>query len=281
VGWIRRIQGIGYGVLEFLEVGTTFDIFQNIIFIPYFQYGVLVFWIRHIGLLSFVVFVKDDEEEEEDDEEGDDEEEDEEMEESSDSDSMSKDAEDEGPTTKDEDPAAGDEGPTTEDEDLAIGDEGLAAGDEGPGMGVKSLSLGGDESVPKGQSRVELVVETAMGEPLGLGYAALRRREIALGEGRMPSVFEVALLAMDETEGFLTELGARVEMQEGLICVHTVQLEELSPALFERSLEHEQERVAVTFGAIWRPLTEERRAQLDLAEIIDSMRIGQEPRGDV
>ncbi|GKA07742.1 putative reverse transcriptase domain-containing protein [Tanacetum coccineum] len=43
VGSIRRIQGIGYGVLEFLRVETTFDIFQNIIFISYFQYGVLVF----------------------------------------------------------------------------------------------------------------------------------------------------------------------------------------------------------------------------------------------
>ncbi|GJX09628.1 hypothetical protein Tco_0199487 [Tanacetum coccineum] len=39
VGLIRRIQGIGYGVLEFLGVGTTFDIFQNI-HILYLQYGV-------------------------------------------------------------------------------------------------------------------------------------------------------------------------------------------------------------------------------------------------
>ncbi|GJU35259.1 hypothetical protein Tco_1183613 [Tanacetum coccineum] len=30
VGSIRRIQGVGYDVLEFLGVGTTFDIFQNI-----------------------------------------------------------------------------------------------------------------------------------------------------------------------------------------------------------------------------------------------------------
>ncbi|GJS75748.1 hypothetical protein Tco_0725629 [Tanacetum coccineum] len=37
-----------------------------------------------------------------------------------------------------------------------------------------------------------------------------------------------------ETEGFLTELGAQVEMQGGLIRDHAVQLEELSPALFER-----------------------------------------------
>ncbi|GKD33337.1 hypothetical protein Tco_1248846, partial [Tanacetum coccineum] len=92
--------------------------------------------------------------------------------------------------------------------------------------------------------------------------------------------------------------------------------EELSPSLFERSLEHKQERVAVTFRAIWRPvlalkswvgqtdaqraalwyaisdtqggnrelrlqLAEERRARLELAKIIDSMRRGKEPRGDV
>ncbi|GKA27059.1 hypothetical protein Tco_0713227 [Tanacetum coccineum] len=117
-----------------------------------------------------------------------------------------------------------------------------------------------------------------------------------------------------ETEGFLTELGAQVEMQGGLIRDHVVRLEELSPALFERSLEYEQERVAVTFGAIWRPvlaleawagqtdaqraalwhaisdvqgenqdlrlqLAEERRARLELAEVVDGMRRGQEPRG--
>ncbi|GJS95634.1 hypothetical protein Tco_0802602 [Tanacetum coccineum] len=261
------------------------------------------------------------------------------------------------------------------DSDSVTGDEDPATGDEGPDMGVESRGLD-DEShgldneshgfIYEGHSGrddgLELVVETAMGEPLGLGYGALRRWEIALGEGRMHSVFEVgqsskfvpeskrpervsalrqptlttwidqedahsivpspilspmvpltiplpvASPATDKTEGFLTELGARVKMQEGLICDHTVRLEELSPALFKRydrdigelftrsgavrdeifsqryrfrSLEHEQERVAATFGAIWRRLAEERRAQLDLAEIIDSMRRGQEPRGDV
>ncbi|GKB42913.1 hypothetical protein Tco_0887855, partial [Tanacetum coccineum] len=42
VGSIRRIQGIGYGVLEFLGVGTTFDIFQNL-HILYLEYVVLSF----------------------------------------------------------------------------------------------------------------------------------------------------------------------------------------------------------------------------------------------
>ncbi|GJR79742.1 hypothetical protein Tco_0150527 [Tanacetum coccineum] len=64
----------------------------------------------------------------------------------------------------------------------------------------------------------------------------------------------VATLVMAETEGFLTELGAHVEMQGGLIRDHAVRLEELLPDLFERSLKYKQERVAVTFGAIWRPV---------------------------
>ncbi|GJW67039.1 hypothetical protein Tco_0121463 [Tanacetum coccineum] len=126
----------------------------------------------------------EDDDEEDDNEEGDDEEEDEGIEESLDFDSVSEGVEDEGPTAEDEDPAAGDEGP-------AAGDEGLAAGDEGPGMGVESLSLGGDEDVPRGQQRAAPVAETAVGEPLGLGYGVLRYWDIASGEGRMPSVFEV------------------------------------------------------------------------------------------
>ncbi|GKC51731.1 hypothetical protein Tco_0082139, partial [Tanacetum coccineum] len=46
---IRCIQGIGYGVSEFLGVGTTFDIFYNL-HILYLQYGVLIF--SGYGVLS-------------------------------------------------------------------------------------------------------------------------------------------------------------------------------------------------------------------------------------
>ncbi|GKB41238.1 hypothetical protein Tco_0886180, partial [Tanacetum coccineum] len=53
---IRRIQGIGYGVLEFLGVGTTFDIFQNILFPYSLNTAYCLSWIRRIGLVSFVVF---------------------------------------------------------------------------------------------------------------------------------------------------------------------------------------------------------------------------------
>ncbi|GKG30151.1 hypothetical protein Tco_0420049, partial [Tanacetum coccineum] len=97
--------------------------------------------------------------------------------ESSDSNSESEGAEDECPIAEDEGPAAG--------------DEGLAAEDEGLGMRVKSLGLGEDEAVHEGQQWATPIIETSIGEPLGLGYEALRRREIASREGQMPSVYEV------------------------------------------------------------------------------------------
>ncbi|GKF02278.1 hypothetical protein Tco_0029201 [Tanacetum coccineum] len=133
---------------------------------------------------------EDDEDEEDDDEE------DEEIEESLDSDSVS-----------------GNEGPTAKDEDPAAGDEGLAARDEGPGMGVEicssedeshglddegnsvesdGLGLGEEEeAVPEGQQRAVPVVGTAVSTPLGLGYGAFRRRELALEEDHVFSTFEV------------------------------------------------------------------------------------------
>ncbi|GKD55615.1 hypothetical protein Tco_1289002 [Tanacetum coccineum] len=67
----------------------------------------------------------------------------------------------------------------------------------------------------------------------------------------------VATPATAETERFLTELGAQVEMQEGLIGDHTVGAikEDIFSQRYRfRSLEYEQERVALTFGAIWRPV---------------------------
>nr|GEV91709.1 hypothetical protein [Tanacetum cinerariifolium] len=111
---------------------------------------------------------------------------DKEVEESSDSDTESEDAEDEGPTTDDEDPA--------------IGDEGLTAGDEGLSMGGESLGLGGDEAVLEGQQRAVSIMEPTVSKPLGLGYEALRRREIALGQGRTANVFKVG-----QSSGFVPE----------------------------------------------------------------------------
>ncbi|GKB85551.1 hypothetical protein Tco_0957823, partial [Tanacetum coccineum] len=146
-----------------------------------------------VEAMSKSAFLEDDNEEKYDDEE------DEEIEESLDFDSVSKDAEDEGPTIEDEDPI--------------VGDKGLVAGDEGPGMGVKSrdlddeshglddeghsvesdrLGLGEEEeAIPESQQQAVPVVEAAVSTPLGLGYGALRRRELAIEEDYVYSTFEV------------------------------------------------------------------------------------------
>ncbi|GJT69232.1 hypothetical protein Tco_1028518 [Tanacetum coccineum] len=121
----------------------------------------------------------------------------------------------------------------------------------------------------------------------------------------------VATPATVETEGFLTEMGAQVEMQGGLIHDHAVRLEELSPALFERydrdigelftrsgvrpvlALEAWAGQTDAQRAALWYAisdvqgenrdlqlqLAEERRARLELAEVVDGMRRGQEPIG--
>ncbi|GKE17258.1 hypothetical protein Tco_1424835 [Tanacetum coccineum] len=114
----------------------------------------------------------------------------------------------------------------------------------------------------------------------------------------------VATPAAVETRVFLTELGAQVEMQRGLIRDYTVRLEELSPALFER-YDRDIGELFTRSGAAWAgqtdaqraalwhaisvvqgenrdlrlQLAEERRVRLELAEVVDDMRRGQEPRG--
>nr|GEZ51477.1 hypothetical protein [Tanacetum cinerariifolium] len=263
--------------------------------------------------------------EEEDDEEDD------EIEESSDSNSKSEGTKDEGPTAEDEDPAA-------EDKDPSAGYEGLAAGDEGLGMRVQSLGLGGDEAVPEGQQQPTLTTWIDLEDgrtyidvpaypspvlpvqtPPSLEWSsgllpispASSINPLPISSPMIPLTVPspAASPSMAETKGFLTKLGAEAEIQGGLIHDHNVQLRELSFALCERSLKHEQERVALTFGEIWRPvlalkswagqtdahstalwhtisdmqienrelrlrITEERRARLDLAEIVDSVRRG-------
>ncbi|GKE84514.1 hypothetical protein Tco_1558256, partial [Tanacetum coccineum] len=207
------------------------------------------------------------------------EEEDKEIGESMDSDSMSEDVEDEGPTADDEDPTtkdegltAGVEGPGMDDESYGLDDEGHGRDDKSHGIddeghSVESdrLGLEEEEAVPGGQQQAALVMGMTVSAPLGLRYGALRHQELALEEGDVYSTFEVgqgsrsapeserpervsafrqptlttwtdpedATPTTVEAEGFLTELGAQVEMQGGLIRDHVVRLEELSPALFD------------------------------------------------
>ncbi|GJZ71813.1 hypothetical protein Tco_0635664 [Tanacetum coccineum] len=306
------------------------------------------------------------------DSEEDDDEEDDEIEESMDSNSVSEEAEDEGPTVEDEDPAAEDEGltagvesPGMDDEGYGLDDEGHGRDDESRGIddeghSVESDGLGleeEEEDVPGGQQQAALVVGTTVSAPLGLGYGALRHRELALEESNVYSTFEtdpedvmiyidipdypppappvqtppspewtsgslpispspsddpspisspmtpltvpspVATPAAVETEGFLTELELKYDRDIGELFARSGAVREdiFSQRYRFRSLKYEQERVAVTFEAIWRPvlaleawaenrdlqlqLAEERCARLDLAEVVDGRRRGQEPRG--
>ncbi|GJW47549.1 hypothetical protein Tco_0079195 [Tanacetum coccineum] len=175
-------------------------------------------------------------------------EEDEEIEESLDYDSMSEDAEDEGPTAKDEDPATGDEGLAAEDEGLGLGVESCGSDDESRGLddeghSVESDGLGlreEEEAVAEGQQQAVLIVETA-----DSGSAPESERPEWVSASRHPTLTTwtdpedgmvyidvpaypppapprtpVATPATAETEGFLTELGAQVEMQRGLIRDH-------------------------------------------------------------
>ncbi|GKE02863.1 hypothetical protein Tco_1390846 [Tanacetum coccineum] len=207
-----------------------------------------------------------------------------------------------------------DKGPTAEDEGPDAGVEGLTTGEEGTGMRVESLDLGGDEVVPKGQQWAALVIETVptlttwidpeddrvyidvptyplpappIQTPPSLEWSSYLLL-ISPTSSIVPSPISspmipltisslVASPATAEAERFLTELGARVEMQGGLIHEHTVRLRELSPTLFERY----DRDIWELFTSISLGIAEERSALLDLAKIVDSIRRGQEPRGDV
>ncbi|GJU88677.1 hypothetical protein Tco_1301100 [Tanacetum coccineum] len=99
--------------------------------------------------------------------------------ESSDSDTEREGSKGEGPGSEDEGPGSKDEGSNSED-------EGTGSEDEGSGSDEQE-----EEAAPEGQQQAVSVMDTAANEPLGLGYGELRRRELAVGEGLVPSTFEI------------------------------------------------------------------------------------------
>ncbi|GJU08197.1 hypothetical protein Tco_1124627 [Tanacetum coccineum] len=217
--------------------------------------------------------------------------EDEEVEESSGFDSESEDVEDEGLT-------AGDEGPGMDDESHGLDDESHGRDDEGRGIDdeghrVESHGLGleeEEEAVPWSQQQETPVVGTTVSAPLGRGYRALRRHELALEEDEVYSTFEVGQGSGSALKSKRSErvsafrqptLTTWTDPEDGMIYigipdypprappVQTPPSLDCTPVYFPShrhfrmylhlfhhpwSLEYEQERVAVTFGAIWRPV---------------------------
>ncbi|GKF38124.1 hypothetical protein Tco_0118185, partial [Tanacetum coccineum] len=79
-----------------------------------------------------------------------------------------------------------------DDEGHGLGDEDHGLSDESHGLEDEGLGLDEEEVVPEGQQQAVQVVEAAASEPLGLGYGALRRRELAVEEDQVPSTFKVS-----------------------------------------------------------------------------------------
>nr|GEY59145.1 hypothetical protein [Tanacetum cinerariifolium] len=159
----------------------------------------------------------------------DDEEEDEEVEESLDSDSKSENAEEEGPTIEDEDPTTGDEG-------LAVGDE--SPGSERPERvsALRQPTLTTWIDPKDGIAYIDVLsypplaplVQTPPSPEWSCGSVL-----VCPTHSIVPSPISSPMISLSvpspvpspatvEAEGFLTQLGAQVEMQEGLIRDHTV-----------------------------------------------------------
>ncbi|GKE79390.1 hypothetical protein Tco_1545510 [Tanacetum coccineum] len=78
-----------------------------------------------------------------------------------------------------------------ERESQGLGDKDHGLDDESQGLEDKGLGLEGEEVIPEGQQQAVPVVETTASEPLGLGYGALRHRELVVEEDQVPSTFVV------------------------------------------------------------------------------------------
>nr|GEV37537.1 integrase, catalytic region, zinc finger, CCHC-type, peptidase aspartic, catalytic [Tanacetum cinerariifolium] len=176
------------------------------------------------------------------------------------------DTDDEREGLDDEDRGLNDEDYGLDDEDRGLDDKDHGLDDEGRSLDEEGLGLEGseEEAVPEGQQRAAPGVETSVGEPLGLGYEALRHRELAaeddlptlttwidLEDGRTyidihtypppappvqtPPSFEWSsgsLLVSPAPFVFL-EVGAQLELPGSMLHDHTQRLDAMPSSLFE------------------------------------------------
>ncbi|GKC90667.1 hypothetical protein Tco_1151316 [Tanacetum coccineum] len=226
--------------------------------------------------------------------------------------------EDEGLTARVEDPGMDDEDYGLDDEICGIDDEGYSV--ESDGLGLEEEE---EEAVPGGQQQATPVVRTTVLPTLttwtdpedGMIYIDIpdyppptppvqtppspewtsgslpispSHSDISslISSPMVPLtvLYPVATPATAETEGFLTELGAQVEMDIEELFTRSGRLgRRFSPRgqtdAQRAALWHAISDVQGDNQDLRLQLAEERRAQLELAEVIDGMRRGQEPRG--
>ncbi|GJZ87759.1 hypothetical protein Tco_0659369 [Tanacetum coccineum] len=199
--------------------------------------------------------------------------------------SSDSDAEREGYGLDDEGQGLDDEGHGLDDDGHGLDDEGHGLEDEGPTTEEEE-----EEAAPEGQQQAVQVMDTAVDEPLGLGYRAARRRALESTGEIAPNPEDdrvytniltyAPLVAPVQTSPSLEwSSGAQLELHGSILHDHTQRLDALPPTLFEgydrdlrelytrsrevrdeifsqryrfRSLEQEQKRATLTFGALWR-----------------------------
>ncbi|GJX92422.1 hypothetical protein Tco_0345748 [Tanacetum coccineum] len=162
-----------------------------------------------------------------------------------------------------------------EKEGHGLNEEGHSLEDEGHGSEKE------EEAAPEDQQQAVLVVDTTASEPLGLGYEALRRCELALGEGSMPNTFEAgqSSRSVPKHEGVerisafrqptlvtwvapedgrvYTDIPtyvppvAPLELHRSILHDHTQRLDALPPTLFE---DYDRDLRELYTSAIWRPI---------------------------
>ncbi|GKB90005.1 hypothetical protein Tco_0962277 [Tanacetum coccineum] len=103
---------------------------------------------------------------------------------------IKEDDKDESLDADDEEERSDDEGHGSDDEGRGLGDEDHRLDDEGGGLEWEGLGLE-EEAAPEGHQHAVPVMDTAVNEPLSLGYGAARRRALESIEEITPSTYEV------------------------------------------------------------------------------------------
>ncbi|GKD80897.1 hypothetical protein Tco_1347736, partial [Tanacetum coccineum] len=206
-------------------------------------------------------------------------------------------------------------------------DEGYGLYDKSRGINDESHSVESDglgledeeEAVPGGQQQAAPVVGMTVSVPLGLGYGALRCRELALEEGDVYNTFEVKQGSGSAPESERPErvsafkqptLTTWTDPEDGMIYIDIPDYPPPKPPVQTPPLpEWTSSSLPISPSPISSPmipltvpspiatpavvetegfltelraqlqLAEERRARLELAKVVDGMRRGQEPRG--
>ncbi|GKE45271.1 hypothetical protein Tco_1472555, partial [Tanacetum coccineum] len=160
-----------------------------------------------------------------------------------------------------------------EDEEIEESLDSDSVDDEG--YGVESDGLGLEEAIPEALEEDQVYCTFEVGQ--GSGSAPESERPERVSAFRQPT--HTTWIDPEDAGSSSRDAG-------GLIRDHVVRLEELSPAMFER-YDRDIGELFTRSGAVrdeifsqrHGKLAEERHARLELTEVVNGMRRGQEPKG--